>query len=123
MKTPLCKSIHMYTQTNQCLVTEKMSGLVIFAVLVLKEFNSNVDTSKVNKSRVVFCIVSPTFIQCGGMLLGNPVCVFDVPLFLFSPSPFPMTHFASFGMQRAASANAVTKGAGSEGGACEAFDV
>lgn len=36
---------------------------------------------------------------------------------------FPMDGFASFGMQRAASAIAVTKGAGSEGGACEAFDV
>lgn len=45
------------------------------------------------------------------------------PVFLFSASLFPMAHFASVGMQRAASANAVTKGAGSEGGACKAFDV
>lgn len=45
------------------------------------------------------------------------------PFFLFSESLFPMARFARVGMQRAASANAVTKGAGSEGRACEAFDV
>lgn len=45
------------------------------------------------------------------------------PFLLFSASLFPMTRFASIGMQQPASASAVTKGAGSEGGACEAFDV
>lgn len=45
------------------------------------------------------------------------------PFFRFSASLFPMVRFASFGMQWAASANAMTKGAGSEGGLCEAFDV
>lgn len=43
--------------------------------------------------------------------------------FHFSVSLFPMAHFASFGMQWAASAIAMTKGEGSEGGVCEAFDV
>ena len=36
---------------------------------------------------------------------------------------FPMAGFADFGMQQAASANTMAKGAGSEGGACEPFDV
>lgn len=45
------------------------------------------------------------------------------PFFPFSASLFPMVHSASIGMRWAASANAVTKGAGSEGGVCEAFDV
>lgn len=34
-----------------------------------------------------------------------------------------MARFASVGMHQAASDNALTKGAGSEGGAHEAFDV
>lgn len=46
-----------------------------------------------------------------------------VASFAFLHSLFPMVHFASFGMQWAASAIAMTKGAGSEGGVCEAFDV
>lgn len=45
------------------------------------------------------------------------------PFFPFSASVFPMVHFASIGMWWAASANAMTKGAGSEGGVCEPFDV
>lgn len=55
------------------------------------------------------------------------LCVVDTlksrPFFLFSASLFPMARFASVGMQRAVSANVATKGEGSEGGACEAFDV
>lgn len=47
---------------------------------------------------------------------------FGVPFILFSGRPF--SHgFAGSGIQRAASANTTTKGTGSEGGACEAFDV
>lgn len=45
------------------------------------------------------------------------------PFFLFSAFLFPMVGCASVGMQQAASANGVTKAAGSEGGASEAFDV
>lgn len=80
-----------------------------------------------SRPNVAFSFVLAVNVTCDSihkLLLGNHGCVVDTlmsqPVLLFCHLFFPWLTLQAL---QTASANAVTKGAGSEGGACEAFDV
>lgn len=127
MKTPVFRLIHMYTKTNGCLVTRTMRGLLCYFCNFYFEGIQNKIQSWLPLAWIYKIHFPPMWRHSQASLKKPSVCGghFDVSplLSLFCISFSHDSLCQALGCKRAASANAVTKGAGSEGGACEAFDV